>query len=251
MGSRGRLMLLLAALPAAAETHFDHVHVNASDPEASVRFYISKFQFERGKWLLFDKRKPKAGVDSPIWHVGWGAEDMQAEYKRQVDSGTKFHTPITDISDLANSPGIFYAYVEGPDGELIELNTARHHHFGHLHLFSADAAAAAVWYAKYFGVKPRLPRSPEPRMYKGLQVGPSASFTIDGVNVIIFPGRYRGHDRYESSRGTVFDHVAFRVDRLQPVLEAMKRDGVRVLSKKRKAVIVEGPDRVAVEVLEP
>src|SRR5262249_9655389 len=162
--------------------------------------YTTKFDAEKGtfagkpavwaqkSWLLFMpvKSAPPYQTDSPIWHMGWGAEDMQATYKKQVDSGTKFQTPITDISDLANYKGFYYAYVDGPEHALIELNTAPHHHFGHLHLFSADAGAAAEWYAKYFGVKPRLPRSKEPRMYRNFQVGPSASFNIDNVNVIIF-----------------------------------------------------------------
>lgn len=270
MGARRRLALaaLAASGVLAAQARFHHVHLNSTDPAAAVRFYTSKFDCEpaafggrpavwaQKSWLLFDKVKqaPPHETDSAIWHIGWGAEDMPAVYKAQVGGGTKFHTPLTDISDLTGTPGFYYAYVDGPDHALIELNTARHHHFGHLHLFSADAAAAAEWYAKYLGVKPRLPRSREPRYYKGFQVGPSASFTIDNVNVIIFPGGYRGHDRYRSTRGTVFDHVAFSVDDLKPFLA---QPGMKVLAKpgrmkggSQRSVLVEGPDQVAIEVVE-
>ena len=58
---------------------------------------------------------------STIWHIGWGAEDMKAAYQKELDLGAKFQTPLTDISDLANSPGFYYAYVDGPDHALIEL----------------------------------------------------------------------------------------------------------------------------------
>ncbi len=74
---------------------------------------------------------------------------MQSTYQQQLAKGTRFATPITDISDMVggNRP-FFYAYVDGPDHVLIELNTARHHNFGHVHMFSADPPAAGAWYAK-------------------------------------------------------------------------------------------------------
>ncbi|MBI3682885.1 MAG: VOC family protein [Acidobacteria bacterium] len=267
-----RFLALILAVPLGAQqAHFHHVHLNSLDPEAAIRFYTARFDCERAafaarpavwaqkSWLLFDKVKaaPPHQTDSPIWHIGWGAEDMQAVYKKQVESGTRFHTPITDISDLANFKGFYYAYVDGPDHALIELNTARHHNFGHLHTFSADPHAAADWYAKYFGVKARKSPSKEPRMYRNVQVGPSASFTMDNVNVIIYPGMYRGHTRFRTTRGTVFDHVAYSVDKLDEVMAQMTKDGVKVLQKPKKikgsarrSAIVEGPDMIAIEIVE-
>jgi catechol 2,3-dioxygenase-like lactoylglutathione lyase family enzyme len=272
MGSRRRLILVsgvvaLWAQTAAAQLH--HVHLNSTDPDAAVRFYSTKFAAEAsmyaGKpavraqesWLLFDKVKaaPLDNAESPIWHIGWGAEDMPAAYEQQLAAGTKFHTPLTDISDLANVPGFYYAYVDGPDHALIELNTAAHHNFGHLHLFSADPIAAAEWYGRLLGVKVRVPRSREVRMYRGFQVGPSASFTIANVNVILFPAGYRGHQRFRSTRGTVFDHVAFRVDQLEGALRRVA--GVKVLQEAQRirgtgerSVMVEGPDLIAIELVQ-
>ncbi len=271
-----RALLVCAALSAAIaaqgqQAHFHHVHLNSTNPDAAIAFYTEKFLSEKasfnGKpsvwaqksWLLFDKvaTAPPHETDSPIWHIGWGAEDMQATYKKQVESGTKFQTPITDISDLANFKGFFYAYVDGPDHALIELNTAGHHNFGHLHLFSADPKSAAEWYMKYFGVRARIPQSQEPRLYRGFQVGPSASFTIDNVNVIIFPAKYRGHERFRTTRGTVFDHVSYSVDALDPLLDKMKADGVKILEapyklkgSDQRAAMVEGPDQIAIEIVE-
>jgi len=110
-------------------------------------FYTRKFEFDKSR-ILFTKVKdaPPSEIVSAIWHFGWGAEDMPATYKRQIDSGTKFETPITDISDLAGKPpgSFFFAYVDGPDHALIELNTAAHHHFGHVHLLSADPIALSL-----------------------------------------------------------------------------------------------------------
>ncbi|MBL8232809.1 MAG: VOC family protein [Bryobacterales bacterium] len=262
--------LLFCVCAAYGQTaHFHHVHINATNPELAQRFYTSKFDCESsvyaGKpavwaqksWLLFEKAKRIAdSAESPIWHIGWGAEDMPAAYQKQIESGTKFHTPLTDISDLANFKGFFYAYVDGPDHALIELNTARHHHFGHLHLFSADPHKAADWYEQHLGVKARKSR-PETRMYRDVQVAPSASFNIDNVNVIIYPAGYRGHQRFRSTRGTVFDHVAFSVDNLDAALKRMQDGGVHMLSKpskikgtRQRSFLVEGPDQIAIEVVE-
>lgn len=162
-------LLLVSVFTAAAQlppAHFHHIHLNATDPAAAIAFYTNKFDCEKAKfagewdgvwaqkvWILFDKvaNPPSSAITSGIWHFGWGAEDMKAEYQKQVASGTKFNTPITDISDLANYPGFFYAYVDGPDHALIELNTASHHHLGHVHLLSADPIAAGEWYMKYLG----------------------------------------------------------------------------------------------------
>ncbi len=140
--------------------HFHHVHLNTLDPKAAIDFYTSKFDCEKARfagiedavwaqksWLLFNKVKtpPAWELTSAIWHFGWGAEDMKAAYQKQLDMKTKFFTPISPIGS-----SFYYAYVEGPDHALIEMNTANHHRFGHLHLFSEDSVAAGEWYMKHF-----------------------------------------------------------------------------------------------------
>src|SRR5579884_789324 len=134
------LACMLTCAQAPAPAHFHHVHINATDPKSSIDFYTSKFDCEKARfagaqdavwaqksWLLFTKvdAPPPREIVSPIWHIGWGAEDMPAAYKKQLKSGTKFATPITDISKLVGRPpgSFFYAYADGPDHELIELNT--------------------------------------------------------------------------------------------------------------------------------
>src|SRR5262249_16774928 len=139
-------------MPNMPPAHFHHLHLNTVDPAAAIDFYTSKFNCEKARfaglqdavwtqksWLLFNKVKtePPWQLNSAIWNFGWGAEDMKAAYQKQLDMGTKFFTPITRLG--AN---FYYAYVEGPDHALIELNTAAHHHFGHLHLLSEDPVGA-------------------------------------------------------------------------------------------------------------
>jgi len=263
--------------------HFHHIHLNATDPAATIDFYTSKFDCEKAKfagewdavwaqkaWILFTKvaSAPPSAITSGIWHFGWGAEDMKATYQKQLDSGTKFDTPITDISDLANFPGFYYAYVDGPDHALIELNTAPHHHLGHVHLLSADPVAAGEWYVKYFGAirHGKEPPSREPVFYKGYQVGPSMSLQSDNINIIIFPmefaqkaypGPWQNRTAFDATEGRVVDHIGFSFDNLSEALARMRKDGVKVtqeirtvLNGKVKFAFIEGPDRVRIELVE-
>lgn len=275
----------LAQSPATSNTatptvRFHHVHLNTTDPAAAIDFYTTKFKAKKEKfaglmdavwtgdsWLLFTKvsSPPPSELESAIWHIGWGAEDMKSTYQKQVDSGTPFATPLTDITAMTGGTRPFYyAYVDGPDHALIELNTAGHHNFGHVHLFSADAPAAGEWYAKHFGVRARA--QPTKRVYNDNQIGPSAFVTADHVSVIIYPIEYvKGHrpeawksrSEFASTRGRVIDHLGFSVDNLDATLERLRKDGVKVTSEPRsiangqiKFAFIEGPDKVAIELLE-
>lgn len=235
--------------------HFHHVHLNVTDPDASAAFYASKFDCEKAagpdgriaihshnSWILFTRvsSQPPSAVFSALWHIGWGAEDMPATYQKQVASGTRFETPLTDISDLAGmAPGkFFFAYVDGPNHELIELNTAPHHHFGHLHLLSADPIAAAEWYQQHLGLTV-AGRQPQKRIYRGIQVGPSASLQADDVRIIIYPLEYargqwpqnwQNRKDFEPTAGRVIDHIAFTREGAEPGF-------------------IEGPDHVRIELL--
>ena len=274
--------------PAASQfpvAHFHHLHLNTTDPAAAIDFYTSHFDCQKDRfagivdavraqksWLLFSKvsAPPAWSLNTAIWHMGWGAEDMKAEYERQLKLGSKFFEPLTDISDIGGNPNakpgsFYYAYVQSPDHALIELNTARHHQFGHLHLFSADPVAAGRWYQKYFGARLLGSRS-EVRLYRGYQIGPSASLMLDNVNLIIFPVEYskkayaahwQGKTEIESTKGRVFDHVGFSFDNLAEAVEKLRQDGVKVTDEIRpgiggkvKSAFIEGPDKIRIELVE-
>lgn len=269
----------------AGEFRFHHLHLNSTNPKAAIEFYAARFASEPARfagtldalrtqdsWLLFTgvRRPPPWSLISSIWHFGWGAEDMQAEYARQLAIGTPFFTTLTDISDIANpnaTPGTFYyAYVLGPDKALIELNTANHHVFGHLHLFSADPVTAAAWYMTTFGATRRSPRplTREPRFYRGVQIGPSASLMISQVNLIIYPFEYarkayaadwRDQAGLAPTAGRVVDHLAFGTRDFDAAVRSLRTSGISVSAAKRIpgtnvwSVFLEGPDRIRIEVV--
>ena len=263
--------------PAPSVAHFHHVHLNSTDPAAAIEFYTSRFKARRknfaglgdgvwtgDSWLLFSKvaAPPPSEVVSGIWHIGWGAEDMKAVYQRQLDRGTRFATPLSDISDMVGR-SFFYAYVDGPDHALIEINTASHHNFGHVHMFSADPPAAGAWYAKHFGV--RVFAQKETRTYRGVPIAPAAFVTADHVSMIIYPIDYlrvtapqswEDGQKLVGTRGRVIDHLAFSVDDLDATLARLRAAGVQMTSEPHsiaegvRCVFVEGPDQVAIELLE-
>jgi catechol 2,3-dioxygenase-like lactoylglutathione lyase family enzyme len=289
------LMLILpppqeAPAPPPALAHFHHLHLNSTDPAAAIQFYTSRLESEERKfadgqpsvfahnaWLLFNKvaAPPKREVTSAIWHMGWGGgPDMQTTYKKQLELGTKFFVPITDISDQCDGKGgngrFWFAYIDAPDHALIELNTtaAGQNYFGHVHLLSNDALAAADWYVKEFDLTRRGSATPsrEVRYRCGRQTTPAASLMMDDVNVIIypvgnakaaFPDWWKDRADLESPAGHSIDHLGFRVADLDATLTRLKADNVTVLApaawlvkNQVRAAMIEGPDHVRIELIE-
>ena len=275
------LLLLWGAGATAGETaRFHHLHLNSMDPAAAIAFYTSKFDCEPARfgpedavwaqrsWLLFRKAAgaPPWEPVSAVWHFGWGAEDMQATYQKHLEAGVKFFTPLTDISWLAGRPDFYYAYVEGPDRALVELNTATHHQFGHLHLFSEDPVAAGEWYATHLGIARRFTQE-EARFREGVQLAPSTSMTVDNVSLLIYPIQYSrtaykeywqpGPAAIAPTAGRVVDHVAFSVDDLPAALERLRAAGVKITGAiapipgtSIRSAFLEGPDSIRLELVE-
>jgi catechol 2,3-dioxygenase-like lactoylglutathione lyase family enzyme len=275
-----------AQVPATESAHFHHLHLNTTDPAGAIKFYTTKFNCEQREflgreavwaqqsWLLFNKvaKPPPWQLTSAIWHFGWGAEDMKAAYQKQLELGTKFFTPLTDISNIfgGNSSGrFFYAYVETPDHGLVELNTSSNHQFGHLHLFSEDPIGAGEWYVKHFGIPRRNlgPPSREPRFYRGFQIGPSSSLMMDNVNIIIYPIQYsrkayadhwpQGQTAISPTKDRVVDHIAFSVNNLAETIKKLTKDGVKITEPikvteggKLRHAFIEGPDYIRIELVE-
>jgi catechol 2,3-dioxygenase-like lactoylglutathione lyase family enzyme len=278
------------AQPSTLLAHFHHVHLNTTDPAAAVNFYGTKFESEKRKflgvadavwshnvWLLFTKvgAAPKPEVTSALWHMGWGGgPDMKETYRKQVESGTTFQTPLTDISDQCDGKGgngrFLFSYVDAPEHALVELNTtaAGVTYFDHVHLLSNDPIAAAEWYVKEFGLRRRGTDAPshEVRYRCGRQTAPSVGLLIDDVSFVIypvgnaqaaFPEAWKGRDSLESSQGHAIDHIGFSVDNLDQTLERLKKDGVKVTEEPRslfngqlKYAFIEGPDHLRIEVVE-
>jgi catechol 2,3-dioxygenase-like lactoylglutathione lyase family enzyme len=280
-----------AATPPPAEplAHFHHVHLNSVDPDAAIGFFTTHFAAERTpfrgqrrdagipavwaqkSWLFFDKvaRPPQSEIVSALYHIGWGAEDMKAEARRQMELGAVLETPLTDAVDIFGA-GVrdrnFFMYVQSPERALIEVQTATHHNFMHVHMLSDDPVAAAEWYEKTFGLIRRNQPLRTPRVFGGIPTGPAASLAVDNVTFwwyptaharAIYPKAWEGRTTFASNRGRVIDHIAFSVDRLDETVARLRQDGVNVAGRPAEALggrirsmFVKGPDNAEVEIVE-
>jgi catechol 2,3-dioxygenase-like lactoylglutathione lyase family enzyme len=168
--------------------------------------------------------------------------------------------------------GAGFAYLEGPDGAIIEyqgnLPTER---FNHVHMYQEDPFCAQLWYQKHLSasLSPAAARGGHteanckvdrgadrswPALEKeGMFRVPGANVSFDDVslNWYMNPGR----QPLVSTRGHLADHIALSVTDLDAWIAKLKAEGVTFLDEpyrlgEQRAVMIEGPSREAVELVE-
>ena len=306
---RRRVWLRLGLLSAAAATavavaplgaqetaapvepaRFHHLHLNVTDTDRSIDFYRSTFGalpiefrgavdavFTERSFILFNEveEAPDGSQESGIWHFGWGGVDLPNEYKWLVSRGVDIHTPIYSLGRG------HVVYVNGPDREMIEVNTMGHHRFAHVHLFAVDVNETAAWYERHFGLRAGRSADGNPR-----PVGPDAEFAnwqefhrehrawsngfrADNVSFIVYnipdyepvapwwPQDAAPLRELAPQRGRAIDHFAFSYRDIEPVFERLQAAGVEILEPityrpelEMRSFFAMGPDKVAVEVVE-
>ena len=279
--SNALIALLWLSLPNAigrsqdspAQSVFLHVHLNSLDPPNAASFYTKTFDVTRrtsiagwdvvrseNMYLLFNKvpTAPPTAPDTAIWHFGWGSTDMEADYKKHLAAGVTFHTPMTRLGS-----GTLFAYMKGPDGALVEINTSQTRAFIHVHLYSDAPLCAADWYRKHLGAASRagvqrtgpceVPFA-APSEPLGVIRSPAASVRIGDVALIIYPRQRPGP--LVSTRGHVVDHIAVSYPDVASELERLRKSGVKVLEELHRfgksnaqAAMIEGPDSIAIELV--
>ncbi len=109
-----------------------HVHLFASDLDASIRFYSEMF----GAEIVFDQtiagarnvlirigtghinfydQPPRGTGLNAVHHLGIRTDDLAAVVDRMKGKEFKFRSVVRDYGDLK------YIMVEGPDGVLLEI----------------------------------------------------------------------------------------------------------------------------------
>ncbi|MFN0121485.1 MAG: VOC family protein, partial [Blastocatellia bacterium] len=255
---------------------FHHVHLNTTDPGKTADFYTRTFDVTKkttlagfaavqseDMYLLFDKagKPPLTAPDSAIWHFGWGSTAMETDYQKHLTSGVSFATPLTRLN-----PNLLFAYMKGPDGALIEINTANTRAFIHTHLYSAAPLCAAEWYVRHLGAASRSTgRAPRegpcevpfaaPSEPLGVIRAPATSVRFGDISLIIYPQQRPAP--LVSPRGHAVDHIALSVPDLAGTLDRLQKENVKVLEKihpfgksKTMAAMIEGPDTIAIELVE-
>jgi catechol 2,3-dioxygenase-like lactoylglutathione lyase family enzyme len=310
-GFKRRALMAALLLYAVATIHaqtsdahavFHHVHMNVVDPAASVAFYTKMFDATRhgpvAGWdgivsdslhVLFNKvpRRAPTALETAIWHIGWGSDDLPAFVEKGQANGIVFERT-----------GPVVARLNALDGNPIEINTEYLHltphpkAFSHVHMFSAAPYCAADWYQTMLGAasiegadrdkvlgraeaKEDVTRPPDCHVPRGASrpgaaIGqPNALLKLGGTILFIYPqqeseylekqwgGRRPTTTSLVSTRGHVIDHVAISYPDVEKELARLKGMNVRVLEDIHnfgdttlKAAMIEGPDAIAIELVE-
>jgi predicted enzyme related to lactoylglutathione lyase len=250
------------------------VHLNSLDTSKAAGFYTRTFDVTKkttvagmdavqseNMYLLFNRsaRPPAIAPDSAVWHFGWGSTDMEADYQRLLAAGVGFQTPITRLGS-----GTLFAYMKAPDGALVEINTSQTRAFIHVHLYSDAPLCAADWYVKHLGAVTRSQAQrtgpcevpfAAPSEPLGVVRSPATTVRVGEINLIIYPRQRPGP--LASTRGHVVDHIAVSYPDVAVALERLRKAGVKVLEEihrfgngDSRAAMIEGPDSIAIELVE-
>ncbi len=257
------VLLLAAGAGKARAAHFHHVQLNVDDPFVTAAYFVERFRAQplmtqgfdgslrTGRSYLFLRtnapKRVKPGKQlRAFWHIGWGCVSIERCYSELEQSGAKIHTPLTEIS-----PGYSSAYVESPDGALIELSSFNEDRFGQVHLYSADPWAAGDWYQQSFGMQ----RSPRKWL-----AGPDgarrkiASLHLDGLNLILYPPPAGFKGKLVGSEDGPLARIGFSFDDYDDAVKRFREEGSKVSpgqdGQPFHSVTVEGPDGVLLEIVD-
>jgi catechol 2,3-dioxygenase-like lactoylglutathione lyase family enzyme len=166
-----------------------------------------------------------------------------------------------------------FAYMEGPDGALVEI--AGNHpaeRFNHVHMWQNDPFCAQLWYEKHLNAplmegreRPadmtettcKVPRGPDPTWpslkREGMYRMPRAAVTFSDIALAWYPPQ--SDAPFADSRGHLVDHIGLGVADLDAWVDKLRGEGVKFLEEPyafgdTRAVMIEGPSREAIELVE-
>jgi hypothetical protein len=172
--------------------------------------------------------------------------------------------------------GAGFAYVRGPDDALIEVQgDMPAERFNHVHMYHEEPFCSQLWYQKHLNVpvpQGRRGGAPaEPRTEANCKAprGPDKTFPaldVDGmfrapqIPLLFSDVSMGGYTRQTeaalvSTRGHLADHVGLSVSNLDAWVTKLRGEGVKFLEQTYKlgdtrAVMIEGPSREALELVE-
>lgn len=173
-----------------------------------------------------------SAIETGLWHIGWGGRDVPSEYEWFVKNGADINTHLYALGSID------VTYLNGPDKEMIEVNTMGHNRFGHVHLLAADVNAKTDWYTKHFGLAPRRAHIPKPEDMTKVRAR-SNSFRCDNVSFVVYgrpyylprPPCWKDGPLTDqvSTKGRVIDRIAFSYRDIEPEFARLKKEGVTIL----------------------
>ena len=166
-----------------------------------------------------------------------------------------------------------FGYLRGPDGAMVEnAQSGTTERFNHVHMYHEHPECAMRWYEEHLGARrpPRGGGAPaavpagdcQTKLYApptwpsfaktGFVRDPAGGVLLDDISISIRPWPGGG---LVSTRGKIVDHWAVSTANLDATVARLKAEGVKFLEEVRpwgdsRAAMIEGPDRVAIEIVE-
>ena len=167
-----------------------------------------------------------------------------------------------------------FGYLRGPDGAMIEnAQSGTTERFNHVHMYHEHPRCAMEWYVTHLGAKMPAGRgggapadtaggdchtktyAPPtwPSFAKtGFVRDPAGGVNFDDISISIRPWPGGG---LVSTRGKIYDHWALSTANLDATVARLKRENVKFLEEihpwgNSRAAMIEGPDRIAIELVE-
>jgi catechol 2,3-dioxygenase-like lactoylglutathione lyase family enzyme len=166
-----------------------------------------------------------------------------------------------------------FAYMQGPDGAIIEYQGNQpQERFNHVHMWQEQPFCAQLWYRKHLNAVVGPARAGEParteadctvargpdRSWPSLEPEgmfriPSAAVTIGDVALTWY--MRQGEEPLAGTRGQLYDHIGLSVADLDAWIAKLRSEGVKFLTEPyrlgdTRAVMIEGPSREAIELVE-
>jgi hypothetical protein len=166
-----------------------------------------------------------------------------------------------------------FAYLQGPDGAIVEYQGDRPvERFNHVHMYQEEPFCAQLWYQQHLNAPvfqgrtsatpmteanckvARGPGRTWPALERdGMFRVPTAAVEFGDVALTWYPRQ--GDQPLAGTRGHLADHVALSVGDLDAWIAKLQREGMTFLAQPyrlgdTRAVMIEGPSREALELVE-
>jgi catechol 2,3-dioxygenase-like lactoylglutathione lyase family enzyme len=212
-----------------------------------------------------DADRPTVNINSDTYPGTGGVLGLT---RAQLDEAKK--------NNVKPAGGAGFAYIRGPDDAMIEVQgDMPAERFNHVHMYHAEPFCAQLWYQQHLNVPPPQGRRGAPpaeaRTEANCKVPRGADKTFPALDL---DGMYRapqiplvfgdvsmgGYTRQSDAplagtRGHLADHVALSVADLDAWVAKLRTENVKFLEQPYKlgdtrAVMIEGPSREALELVE-